>query len=175
MEKTVFLEHFRQAHRWAVEFATEYVIQDLPDQTIFRVYPNQSFDENAIVGVETVYPQDFLPPGRYLLMNEKDTADYLWRDGSVPEWIDIHVQSEDGSRTHVALDCCGRFTGDDQRLYRYRGGYPPFLIQSPPLPPEWVSLEVSGKFDLHWMEETRSWRKRLSRFLKRIAGHGERG
>src|SRR5262245_42194894 len=48
----------------AVGFAREHVQQHLPDEVAFLVFPNQSFDENARIGDEVVFPDDSLPEGQ---------------------------------------------------------------------------------------------------------------
>jgi hypothetical protein len=68
----------------------------------------------------------------------------------VPEWIDARVESEDGHRTLIALECCGRFTASEELLYHRPGGLAPFSIKSPFLPPRWKGAGESGRFDLHW-------------------------
>src|SRR5262249_34954023 len=51
---------------------------------------------------------------------------------------------------------CGRFTATDDLLYYRTGGVAPFGLKSPALPPRWESVEVSGKFDLHWRQRMTS-------------------
>jgi hypothetical protein len=59
----------------------------------------------------------------------------LWRDGHVPEWINVAVVSETGTATVIEVVCCGRFTNDDSRLYHSQEGAPPFHVLGPALPP----------------------------------------
>ena len=42
----MFEAHLRSALEKAVQFAREYVQQQLPNEVMLLVYPNQSFDEN---------------------------------------------------------------------------------------------------------------------------------
>jgi hypothetical protein len=133
-------------------FARKYVLQRLPDDVAYRVYPNQSYDGNPRVGDEVVFPDESMPEGEFLdPWSAEEVVEYLWRGGKVPEWIDARVESEDGQRTFVALACCGRFTASEELLYHRPGGLAPFSINSPIFPPGWKGVEVARRFDLHWM------------------------
>jgi hypothetical protein len=151
VDRATFEERLRVASRHVLLFAREFVRQSLPDEVVFRVYPNQSCDDNPRVGDEVVFPEDSLPEGQFHgLWSEAETIAFLWRTEKVPEWIDAAVEAEDGQRTVIALRCCGRFTASEELLYHRPGGLAPFSIKSPVMPPGWESLEASGRFDLHW-------------------------
>jgi hypothetical protein len=150
VDRGTFEERLREVARLVVLFAREHVLQQLPDDVAFRVYPNQSFDGNPRVGDEVVFPDESLPQGKFLgPWSPEEVVEYLWRTGKVPEWIDAAVESEDGQRSLIGLRCCGRFTASEELLYHRRGGLAPFSIKSPVLPPGWESIETSGRFDLH--------------------------
>jgi hypothetical protein len=163
VERGAFEDRFRAATRQAIAFARLHVRQAVPDEAAFLVYPNQSCDENPRVGDEVVFPGDSLSEGAcHGPWSAEQVVAFLWRDGKVPEWIDAAAEGVDGRRTLVGLRCCGRFTGQEALLYhRYEGGVPPFSIKSPVLPPGWVSVEASGRFDLDWRQQrqrrTGSW------------------
>jgi len=149
LDLMTFETRLHTAAQRAVRFAREYVRQTLPDQVAFLIYPNQSHDGNPRVGDEVIFPEE--GEQRRGPWSAEQVVAFLWRDGKVPEWINIAVESEDGKRTLVGLRCCGRFTAREELLYhRYPDGVPPFSIKSPFLPPRWENLELSGKFDLHW-------------------------
>ena len=129
-------------------------LQTLPEKMVFRVYPNQSHDGNPRVQDEQVFPEETLAEGVYHgPWSVKAVVRFLWRNGKVPEWIDIAVESENGSCTFLALRCCGRFTAQEDLLYHRPGGCPPFSIKSPCFPPGLWNVEEEGKFDLHWREK----------------------
>jgi hypothetical protein len=69
----------------------------------------------------------------------------LWRDGRIPEWINLSVVGETGAATLIEVVCCGRFTGDDTRLYHAAEGAPPFHVLGPALPPR----HDGGRFSIH--------------------------
>jgi len=152
MDRGTFEARLRTASQQAVDFARQHVRQALPDEVAFLVYPNQSYDGNPRVGDEVVFPGDSLPDGHcHGPWSAGETVTFLWRDGRIPEWIDIAAQAEHGRRTLVGLRCCGRFTAQEELLYhRYPDGVAPFSIKSPDLPPGWESVDAHGKFDLNW-------------------------
>ncbi len=153
MDRGTFEARLREVGRRVVTFAREHVRQPLPDELVFRVYPNQSFDGNPRVGDEAVFPDESLPEGEFLgPWSAEEVVEHLWRSGKVPEWIDAAVESEDGQRSLLGLRCCGRFTASEELLYHRLGGLVPFSIKSPALPPGWESVEASGKIDLHWRQ-----------------------
>ena len=136
MDRGTFKERLREVSHRVVLFAREHVVQQLPEEVAFRVYPNQSFDGNPRVGDEVVFPDESLPDGQFLgPWSAEEVVKYLWRDGKVPEWIDAGVESEDAQRSLIALRCCGRFTALEELLYHRPGGFAPFSIKSPVLPP----------------------------------------
>ena len=151
MRRSDFEARLNEAARQAVEFARLLVREELPDGISFRVFPNQSFDGHPLVGDEEVFPGDELPDGRsHGPWSPERAAEFLWRGGKVPEWVDASVLDADGRHAVVALRCCGRFTASDELLYYPTSATRPFSVKSPPLPPDWVSVESSGKFALRW-------------------------
>ena len=153
VDRSAFETRLRTAAQRTVEFARQHVREVLPGEVMFKVYPNQSCDENPRVGDEAVFPGDSLPDGEYHgPWSAERVVEFLWRDGKVPEWIDSAVRDVDGHHTLVSLRCCGRFTALDDLLYHRGQGLPPFSVKSPYLPPGWESIETSGQFSLRWEE-----------------------
>ena len=135
----------------ARDWAQIHVVNSLPSFCSFLVYPNQSYDGNQLKGDEELFPSDSLPFPRFIgPLSFEEAFQFLWRNGKVPEWIDVSVQACDADFSYVQLRCCGRFTALEELQYHKAEGYPPFHVQSPSLPPSWKSLEESGKFDLYW-------------------------
>ena len=111
MDCNSFEMRLRIASQRAIVFAREFVRQRLPDDAAFLVYPNQSCDENTLVGDEIVYPDESLPDGQYHgPWSFEEAVAFLWRSGKVPEWIDTAVEAEEAHRCIIGLRCCGRFT-----------------------------------------------------------------
>jgi hypothetical protein len=125
------------------------VKQTLPDDPVFEIAPNSSFDGNPLQGDEAVFPQDTLPPGQTLgPLDANSAADWLWRGGKIPEWIDVRVYGACPASSILRLECCGRFTSSAELLYHERERNQPFHVTSPTLPPGWRSVELHGRFDL---------------------------
>jgi hypothetical protein len=151
MDEQTFAAHFRQAHALAITFTRQRVLQNLPDQRMFLLHPNQSYDGHPLVDDEQIYPEDSLPSDKYLgPLTEEQVLAFLWRSGKVPEWINVMVEAQDDNFTYIELLCCGRYTANDENLYHRHEGYPPFHVLSPNLPAGWKSIEESNKFDLYW-------------------------
>lgn len=136
MKRELFVEHFHAAAVAAVSLARQFVLEDLSDKLIFRVQLNQSHDSNLRPD-QKVYPEDSTPQRAQELhrCHGEKVFNALWRDGTVPEWVDVAVGGQTASETVIELRCCGRFTGEESCLYHQQGGMPPFSVHSPALPP----------------------------------------
>lgn len=132
----------------AIAFARSMVLDELPDSIAYRVFPNQSYDEHRAHD-EVVYPDDSLAHTHdYIEMGRDDCIRYLYRDGRVPQWIDISVGAVAHGLTYIYLRCCGRFTADDERLYYKQLGRGPFSIKSPAIPPH---VELGDRVTKFWI------------------------
>lgn len=160
IDAMAFARRFREAANSSVAFAATMVRQRLPASQRFLIEPNGSFDKNALADDEELFPEDSLPPGKKIgpLTFEQALA-WMWRNGKVPEWVDVAVHAADRRHTYLRLICCGRFTGLERRLYYGNGPVAPFGIKSPDLPPglEWEAVEAGVRFDLpgHWRASRR--------------------
>lgn len=163
MNRETFQEHLLRSAELAVSFARKYVLNDLPDQVVYLVHPNQSCDENPRRGDEETYPEDTQKDDQPLTFTKAEAVvDYLWRNEKIPEWIDISVGGEDREHTYLQLLCCGRFTSMEKFMYYLDGGLPPFGIKSPNLPPGHVTSEDEiRKFDVNWQDKAESNYKHL--------------
>jgi hypothetical protein len=123
---------------------------ELPSRDRYFVILNSSFDGNPLAPGEHIFPDHDVPQSDARVSRSADeVVERLWRDSKIPEWIDITPYEVDGDYLYSELRCCGRFTGDDARLYHQREGYPPFHIFGPILPVGYRDLEQDGQFDLH--------------------------
>jgi hypothetical protein len=130
------------------------VVDALPSHCRYRVFPKQSYDARPPREDEARYPDDAEFAAIGLGPWDIDEAvDSLWREGKVPAWIDVSVDSYDDRTTDVRLTRCGRFTARDDLLYHRGHGFPPFAVIGPRLPPGWESLQKSGRFRLPWYEQ----------------------
>ncbi|BCJ41318.1 hypothetical protein Aiant_19750 [Actinoplanes ianthinogenes] len=144
----MFTERLLRAAERAREFGLRHALEELPDELRFRIRLNQSYDGNEPQPGERRYPADSSPE-RAAELRRCDLATAvaaLWRDGAVPEWIDLRVHSATEDTTLIEAACCGRFTTDEERLYHAQGGYPPFQAVGPTLPVHW---DGASRFSLY--------------------------
>lgn len=153
MDRETFKTRLLVATKQAVDYARQSVWQTLSDQVAFLVYPNRSYDENPRIGDESVFPGDCLHGKCHGPWSVDEVVNFLWRSEKVPEWIDCYVQAQEESRTLIHLNCCGRFTGQENLLYHRDKGVPPFQAMGPSMPWKYFSGEKQGKFDLNWQDE----------------------
>lgn len=116
MDRNLFTEWLRQAAEGARQLAAPSLVEQLPAQLILLVRFNMSYGDRS-------FPSD---DGRVERLPAGRATDLLWRDGRVPEWIDVAVTSETGTATVVELTCCGRYTVPAGS---------PFHVVGPVLPP----------------------------------------
>ena len=147
----MFAARFAASAAAAWAFAREVVAEELPAPLLFRVRLNQSYDGSSPAPGEVRFPQDS-GQHRAAALSKCDAATAvaeLWRDGRVPEWIDLSVVGETGAATVIEVVCCGRFTDDDTRLYHVAEGAPPFHVLGPTLPPQ----HDGTRFSIHLRAE----------------------
>jgi len=152
MERITFALRLHEAAAAACEFALAHVEEKLPGPLHFRVRLNCSYDRNPLRSDETLYPEDSSPERakRFIRCTEDEVVNLLWRDGKIPEWIDISVVNEVDSTTILELRCCGRFTSDEELLYHTWQGRPPFQVVGPTLPPK---HKQGQSFSIHHRSE----------------------
>ena len=81
MDKQIFFLRFQQAAQEAREFAQEMVSNPFPPVSRFFVRMDRPLDSRPIA------PSD--------LLTEVETVSMLWKEGQVPEWVDIRAYSTD--------------------------------------------------------------------------------
>jgi hypothetical protein len=154
MTKETFLELLSMATATCREFATRHVYNELPKAFRYFAYLNQSFDGHPLKDDECVFPEDATQAMPLGPLTVQDVIDLLWRDGKVPEWVDISVSRADSAYTYFELLCCGRFSADERTQYYAKRGQGPFGIKSPLLPRNWT--QEQGRFDLNWHSNARN-------------------
>jgi hypothetical protein len=168
MDRDIFAERFRRAAHRARDFAHAFVEEALPAQLRFRLQLNASHHGNPLLAGEHLFPADG-DPSRQRALSNVDEAGALaafWRDGLVPEWIDLSVVGETGTATLVGALTCGRFTADDGLLYHQGEGYAPFHVLGPSLPGDHVE---GRRFSIY--DSVQVWEQDE---LRRAAQHAER-
>ena len=138
MRKEDFHSQLLAATFSALRYGQTHVKNRLPINVTYIVILNQSYDVNR-KSDEIVYPEDAGRIETYL--SDKAVVDLLYREGRCPQWIDISVAGADRNITLIRMLCCGRYHGDESRMYYYDGGLQPFGIISPDLPVDWKAGE----------------------------------
>ncbi|APR75751.1 Hypothetical protein A7982_01097 [Minicystis rosea] len=155
MDRILFAGRLRDASTLARHFARRFVLEPLPEELRFRVHLNSSYDGNPRIGDEVVYPEDSALDNATMLheVTEDQVLETLWRDGCVPEWVNLSVAGETGSATLIDVVSCGRFTADESLLYHAHEGRPPFHVLGPTLP---VGYEEGERFSIYHRAECRT-------------------
>lgn len=141
-----FKRNLISAANYAVEFARTLVSNNLPNKIRYVVFLGASYDGNPLEEGECTFPEDYSQRERHFDESES-VVNLLWRDGKVPEWINVIVQSETPEYTNVKLECCGRFSDKAENLYHVNEGRAPFHVLGPNLP-QGYDLSSREKFDL---------------------------
>ena len=136
MDRETFARRFHEAATASRECALRFVEERLPQDIRFRLRLNSSYDGNPLHADERVYPEDGEKErGRALrACSAEEVVDVLWRDGLVPEWINLNVVGETPTATLVEVASCGRFTANEGLLYHKQEGWQPFHVLGPALP-----------------------------------------
>ncbi|GAB2956426.1 hypothetical protein GCM10027280_51280 [Micromonospora polyrhachis] len=152
MDRTTFAARLVSSAEAARRFAGTLVTEALPAALAFRVRLNQSNDAHVSPQPgEVRFPHDSNPDRDRTLLwcDESAVVDELWRDGRVPEWVNLSVIDRTSTVTLVEVVCCGRFTDDESRLYHVQEGAPPFHVLGPTLP----AGHDGSRFSIHHRSE----------------------
>lgn len=143
-----FCRKLVEVAKLARDFARTLVTTPLPDPLEYIILYGRSYDGNPLREDEKTFPEDYdqEPPRT---TSPEEVTNLLWRDGFIPEWINVSVDRENGDRTCIKLECCGRYSRLPQMMYHIQGGRPPFQVVGPPMPPGF-ERNAGTKFDLYW-------------------------
>ncbi len=150
MDQDEFARRLQLATTKTLDFSRQFVWNTLPEHCRYVVVLGGAGPQFKLREGETVYPEDVGPVGP---LDSAGVVALLWREGKVPEWINIRPHSADEVSTELELTCCARFTDQERLLYFFgRVDTSPFQVCGPYLPPEWRDGDQS-KFDLHWRHQ----------------------
>lgn len=149
ISRKAFGENMLSAAQHALEFARSLVVNKLPDKFRYVVYLGTSYDGNPLEDREQTFPGDYVE-GRRDFVGSGEVIELLWREGKVPEWINVSVESEDGEYTLIKLECCGRYSDDVHHIYHAHEGRAPFHVLGPAAPPNYELDGNEEKYDLYW-------------------------
>jgi hypothetical protein len=143
-----FIAAFDRAAMFCREFAQQHVVEPLPTSLRFNFLAAHRAPEPD--GRIKFLGGRLLTPAQLLVVEPVRARKYLWVDGKVPQWVNLSVVAADADHTYIEVTVCGRLAANLADLYHQREGNPPFYVLGPELPPDWESLEVSGKFSIGW-------------------------
>jgi len=151
MTREEFSQNLWKATLRSHEKALEFVENELKPPFAYLVRLNQSYDGNPLASGEVI-PKEMRAIGEKHIgpLSVEDVMALLWRNGFVPEWIDIIPWEATADGLAFQLTCCGRFAESEPLLYHANEGYPPFHAPGVWVPPGWKSVEESGRFDVNW-------------------------
>jgi hypothetical protein len=152
VELAWFITAFDQAAKLCRDFAQPFVVEALPRSLRFNFAAAQRTPDQT--GRIKFLGGRLLTPEELVGVEPVQARKYLWVDGKVPQWINLSVVAADDDHTYIELSVCGRLTSKKAELYHQREGNPPFHVLGPALPPDWESVEVSGKFSLGWRADS---------------------
>lgn len=152
MTKDRFRELLEKVTQQVVEFTRTQVWNSIPDRVQYRVFANQSYDKRPDGRILTDFPEDSLPDSGFRMFSGPELAvSFLWRDGRVPQWINVQIEEATDAITTVDLVCCGRYTDNEEHMYYTPWGTGPFGVKGPSLPPGWRD-GPQERFDLYWFQ-----------------------
>ena len=151
MDLEVFMQRFVDAYRKAREFGQKYVTEDLPEKIMFNLKLNASYDKNASADV-TLFPEDSNSKTaiRTKGIPESEVLQFLYRDGMVPQWVNLQLSGRTADATTITIESCGRFTAEEDYLYHRSEGWAPFHVLGPSLP---VGFEKGDRFSIFTRSE----------------------
>ena len=147
MDQETFRQRFVAAYQQATEFGQTFVVETLPDRVLFNLQLNSSYDVNASPEFE-LFPDDsnLRTTIQTKGIGEEAVVEILYRNGMVPQWVDLQVAGKTKDATIVSIRSCGRFTDDESWLYHQGEGRPPFHVTGPTLPVDYESGELFSIF-----------------------------
>lgn len=147
ISRAAFEKNLESASSYALEFARTLVINDLPDGIRYVVLLGASYDESQLEEGEYTFPEDYEHRER-CFYRVSDIVDLLWRNGKVPEWVNVFVESATQEYTNIKLECCGRFSDKVEYMYHAHEGRAPFHVLGPPMPVGGDFSSQEGKYQL---------------------------
>ena len=151
MTRAIFSQNLRKATLVSHEKALMAVENELKPPFSYLVHLNQSHDGNPLAEGEVI-PKKMRTKGHAPCgpLAHEEVVSLLWLNGLVPAWVDIMPWEASSDGLRFRLICCGRFADNEPLLYHQREGYPPFHAPGVWVPPDWKSVDESGRFDLNW-------------------------
>jgi hypothetical protein len=146
VDQTVFNAAFRQAAEDTKQFARRFVVDELPNALRFDFTAAKRTTGRD--GRVKFLGGRLLTPAQLLGVELRTACRYIWVDGKVPSWVNLAVRWADGDHTYIEVTVSGVLLEYGRVVTGGLGPGEPFRIRGPILPPDWVSMDVSGRFPL---------------------------
>lgn len=146
MDRNTFLHNLEKASIQVVELTKTYCYNDFVSEHRYIIRPSSPSTAEFLTPVEreTI---EFCERFHNSHLLASQVVSMLWKDGEVPQYIDICVAQANKEYTLLELFCSGRLC-EDEKLYN-QSPWLPFHLQVI-MPPEWLKIERNGKFDVNW-------------------------
>lgn len=156
MNQASFAVALDRASRRCREFAAEFVTDHLPVALRFDLCDGRLGGPSPEQCIE--YGSQILPALDFQGASAADVVTALWADGWVPAWVNLSVYAADAEFTRVETTVSRQLV--DPSIFRQPlwGPNAPFEVRGPSLPPNWVSVAESGRFQLNWPSALRGQR-----------------
>src|SRR4051812_39259946 len=106
MTKEAFAGLLHRASLLGREFASQQVHNALPESFRYLVHLNQSYDGHPLRPDQRVFSSDTATFGKSTgPLDAEGVVALLWREGFIPEWVDISVERVDAEHTCFSLLC----------------------------------------------------------------------
>lgn len=148
LSRDTFSKNLNDAVCQSRDFARTLVIENLPDKMFFIVTLGASYDGNPLEEGEQTFPDDYADNNREIT-SQNEIVNLLWRNGKVPEWINVQVCRQNDKFTFIELTCCGRFSDREEHIYHIGEGKAPFHVLGPGMP---FDCDDDEKFSLYWRD-----------------------
>ena len=147
-----FQKNLNESIETAFSFARSLVSNELPDKIKYQIFMNCSYDRNKLEDGEVTLANKEQENSLIESESTEEVFDILWREGRVPEWVNVSVASEDGIFTYLQLACSGKFSNRREHMYHAHEGRAPFHVLGPPAPTSLDYYDDDQKYDLHWQK-----------------------
>ncbi len=177
MEKPDFKALLARCSQLSLDFAKNYVEDDLPDNFIYNVVLNVSSDDPELKQFD-IYSED--NDKKLFLIKAEEIVDLLCRNGKVPVWINISVEAVHQHQTVFALLCAGRYSADPDEFYYTKSETACFGIKSPILPIDYVEgtkfrMTAARLAGFHWLDTPKRYHYPSPGFARYWeSGHGKK-
>ncbi len=135
MTNSEFQTLLTHSSNFALDFAKNYVTNNLPNDFKYSVHLNFSTDDISLKQFD-IYPSDNNKIVDFITADK--VISLLNRKGKVPVWVDISVAYVHKNFTVFQLLCAGRYSSDENEFYYLKGGTGPFGIKSPTFPIDYI-------------------------------------